>query len=196
MVTSIFNQQTRSEEQIFGLQNTLEPSKAGVQTLQILLKIYIFHFNFHLLLLLASLTQAKVTALQMCLLDTWLLTGVAMNHLEQHNPWSPHSLCGWLEIKSTRSFLYPVHINPIYILFFLYPLSWWRCTLSKATGFTGIFGGFGQSLSLALTFLLLSHQWMHQGRKDVLNSLCSCHYDFLQGYYHVLFPTFCLLNLG
>lgn len=86
--------------------------------LQILLKIYTFHFNFHLLLLLASRTQAKVTALQMCLLDTQLLKGVEMNHLEQHHPWPPNPSCGCLEIRTTKSLLYSIHIYPIYILFF------------------------------------------------------------------------------
>lgn len=86
MVTSIFNQQTQTEEQIFGLRNTPEPSKAGVQTLQNLLKTYTSHPSFHSLLLLAWLTQAGITAPPVCPVATRLLTGVATG---QHHPWPP-----------------------------------------------------------------------------------------------------------
>lgn len=74
----------------------------------------------------------------MCRMATWLLTGVAMNHLD-HHLWSQNLLCGWFEIRTTKSILYPIHIDPIYILLFFYPLKRWKAArCEKEQGVLGL----------------------------------------------------------
>lgn len=44
-----------------------------------------------------------------------------MNHLE-HHLWSPNPSCGWLEIRTAKSLLYPIYIYPIIYLILFVPL--------------------------------------------------------------------------
>lgn len=92
-----------------------------------------------------------------------------------------------------KVFVYPVHINPVYILLFLYPLN---CALYQKQQDLLEFWEFWSVFASGLPLSFPSVDALRKEGCAQLSVESSCHYCFLQGYCHVLCPHILSPKLG